>query len=173
MTQQAESRPARPGSLQLDEHLHFQHMLQVLRRIGTLVLSIILLAALAGLFGGNGPFARIQSDAGALEADHPRFARYQMPTRLAFVVDRAAVRGDTFELSIEGDYAREFSFEQIHPQPEEVVIADDRIRYTFNAGPGERQLVVIQGQPETMGWLAGAVSVPGQPPLRIDSFIYP
>lgn len=173
MTQQAESESSQHGSLQLDEHLHFQHMLQILRRIGTLLLSVILLAALAGAFGGNGLLARVQADAGALAADHPRFARYQMPTRLEFTVDTAALGGDTFELSIEGDYAREFSFEQIHPQPKDVAIADDQIRYTFNAGAGERQLVVIQGQPETMGWLSGAVSVAGQPPLRIDSFIYP
>ena len=173
MTQQAEVHSSQRRSLQLDEHLHFQHVLQVLRRVGTLLLSVILLAALAGAFGGNGPLARIQTDAGALEADHPRFARYQMPTRLEFMVDTATLRGDTFELSIEGEYARQFSFEQIHPQPKEVVIADDRIRYTFHTGPGERQLVVVQGQPETMGWLAGAVSIPGHPPLRIDSFVYP
>ncbi|MGH8073784.1 MAG: hypothetical protein ACREO4_06895 [Lysobacter sp.] len=173
MTQQAETDSSQRGSLQLDEHLHFQRMLQMLRRLGTLLLSVILLLALVGVFGGNGLLARVQADAGALATDHPRFSRYQMPTRLEFTVDTAVLSGDTFELSIEGDYAREFSIEQIHPQPKDVAIADDRIRYTFNAGPGQRQLVVIQGQPETMGQLAGAVSVPGHPPLRIDSFIYP
>ncbi|MGQ4660704.1 hypothetical protein [Lysobacter sp. F6437] len=173
MTQQAEPESSQRGSLQLDEHLHFQHILQMLRRAGTLLLTIILLLALVGAFGGNGLLARVQTDVGALAADHPRFARYQMPTRLTFTVDTAALSGDTFELSIDGDYAHDFSFEQIHPQPKDVAIADDRIRYTFNAGPGEQQLVVIQGQPETMGWLTGAASVAGQPPLRIDSFIYP
>lgn len=167
------TRQAEHPSLQLDQHLRFQQVLHVARCIGVLLLLAVLLTALAGGLGGNGPLAQARAGGGAFDARYPRFARYQMPVRFELEVDSAAIPGGTFELVFDGEHARGFSFEQVLPQPTRVAAADDRIHFTFQAAPGERQLVVLQGQPETIGWLSGTVSVAGQPRLRIDSFVYP
>ena len=160
--------------LQIEQHLDFQRTMFRLRRVGVLVLLAGVLAALAGLLGGMGPFAEGHAESGPTSATWPRFTRYQMPTRLVFEADTAAITGsDTFDVVIEGDHARAFSFEEVLPQPREVAVADDRVRYTFKVEPGTRQQVLLQGQPETIGRLAGTASVAGGPPLRIDSFVYP
>lgn len=166
------SKPAENRTLQLDEHLGFQQMLFVVRSIGLLLLVAGLLATLAGALGGSGPLAQAHAGAGPSDATYPRFSRYQMPARFEFEVDTAAIAGDTFEVVFIGEHARKFSFEEVLPQPAEVAVADGRVRYTFNVAPGERQLVVVQGQPETIGWLSGTASVAGQP-LSIDTFVYP
>jgi len=167
------AKQAGTRSLEIEQHLHLQQAMHVARRIGLLLLAIGLLAALAGALGGNGPLAQASAGAGPLEATYPRFSRYQMPTRFELEVDTAAIAGDTFDITFAGEHARKFSFEDILPQPKEVAAADGRVRYTFNVAPGERQLIVLQGQPETIGWLSGTVSIAGRPPLPIDSFIYP
>lgn len=167
------AKQAGTRSLELEQHLHLQQAMQVVRRIGLLLLVIALAAALAGVLGGNGPLAQSQANAGPLDVTWPRFSRYQMPTRFELEVDTAAIAGDTFDITFDGEHARKFSFEEILPQPKEVAVADGRVRYTFNVAPGERQLVILQGQPETVGRLSGTIAVTGRPPLPIDSFVYP
>lgn len=166
-------KPVRSSTLQLDEHLHFQQLLFVVRCIGALLLVVGLLAALAGAFGASGPLAEARAQAGAATADYPRFARYQAPARMDFGIATAAVGGETFELVLEGEHARDFHIEQVLPEPQEVAVADDRIRYTFAVEPGRRQHVTIAGQAEAIGTLSGTATVAGEPPMRIDSFVYP
>ncbi|GAB2628872.1 hypothetical protein [Novilysobacter erysipheiresistens] len=160
-------------SLQLDEHLEFQRLLHVLRTIGMLVLLAGIVAALAGVFGGGGPMSQAHATGGALDASYPRFARFQSPALIAFELPTAAVGGDSFELVLEGDHVREFDVEHIVPEPREVAAAGHRVRYTFDVAPGERQLVRIKGRPQTIGRVSGTAAIGGQPPLRIDSFVYP
>jgi hypothetical protein len=164
--------PAHPG-LQIDQHLSFQRRLFLVRRVGFVLLLAGLIATVLGLLGGTGPMAEGHARTGPVEADWPRFTRFQMPVRLDFAVETIVVEADTFDVVIAGDLARDFSFEDILPQPEEVALADDRVRYTFKVEPGTRQRVVIQGQPETIGRMRGTAAIAGQPPLRIDSFVYP
>lgn len=168
------SRPRKSQGLDLDQQLDFQRHMFAVRRVGVALLSAGVLATLAGLLGGKGPLASGHAGTGAFSATWPRFSRYQMPDRLAFEIDTAALpAGDTFELVIAGDHVRDFSFEYALPQPQEVAVADDRIHYTFKVEPGARQQVLLQGQPETIGRLSGTASVAGATPLRIDSFVYP
>jgi hypothetical protein len=166
-------KPVPHPSLQLDEHLRFQQVLFTVRFVGMLLLVAGVLAALAGLFGASGPLARGQERAGAAMAERPRFARYHAPTRFEFELASTAVDGDSFELVLEGEHVRQFRIEQVTPQPQEVVASGDRIHFTFAAAPGERQYVIVAGQPETIGMLAGTATLAGEPPLPIDSFVYP
>jgi len=166
-------KPVKSSTLQLDEHLAFQQKIFAVRCIGMLLLAACLLAALAGLFGGGGPFAQSHEASGPAEVRYPRFTRYQMPNRFEIEVDTAAIGGDTFDVVFEGDHARGFSFEEVLPEPDAVAVADDRVRYTFKAEPGVRQRVVVRGQPERMGRLSGTAAVAGGAPMRIDSFVYP
>lgn len=163
----------RASGLQLDQHPGFQRTMMVVRYVGMVLLLVAGLAALAGLFGGDGPMAQASAGSGPVDARYPRFTRYLMPTRYEFEVDTAAIAGDSYDIVFDGDHARDFSFEDVLPQPREVAAADDQVRYTFKVEPGERQLVVIQGQPEAIGQLSGTVAIAGQPPLRIDGFVYP
>lgn len=166
-------KPVKSSTLQIDEHLDFQQRMFVARCIGMLLLVACVIAALAGLLGGNGPLAQGHVANGPGEVRYPRFTRYQMPTRFEFEVDTAAVGADTFDIVFEGEHAREFTFEESMPEPDSVTAADDRIRYTFKVEPGVRQQVVLQGQPESMGRLSGTAAVAGGAPMRIDSFVYP
>ena len=138
-----------------------------------LLLLVGIVAALAGVFGGGGPLSQAQATSGALEASYPRFARRQSPARIEVELPTTAVAGDTFELVIEGDHVRDFDFEQIVPEPSAMAAAEHRLRYTFDVAPGERQVVSFKGRPQTIGTLSGTATVAGQPPLRIDSFVYP
>jgi hypothetical protein len=165
--------PVDSPTLQLEEHLAFQQRMFVVRCVGMLLLVACVLAALAGLLGGNGPLAQGHVESGPAQVRYPRFTRYQMPTRYEFEVDTAAVGTDTFDIVFEGEHAREFTFEEFLPEPDGVTAADDRVRYTFKVEPGVRQLVVVQGQPESMGSLSGTASIAGGAPMRIDSFVYP
>ena len=160
-------------SLELDEHLEFQRLLHVLRMIGMLLLLAGIVAALAGVFGGGGPLSQARATGGALDASYPRFARLQSPVRIAFELPTAAVGGDTFELVLEGDHVREFDVEHIVPEPREVAAAGHRVRYTFSVARGERQRVSLKGRPQAIGKLSGTAALGGQPPVRIDSFVYP
>lgn len=165
--------PVRSSSLQLDEHLRFQQLLFGARRTGMALLAIVVVAALAGLFGDGGPLARKQAGAGAATVDYPRYARYHAPALLEFEVATASVQGDSFELVLGGAYVSDFSVEQVTPQPREVSATDSGIHYTFAVAPGERQHVTLAGQPEAIGRLAGTATLAGEPPLRIDSFVHP
>lgn len=166
-------KPDPHPSLQLDEQLHFQRVLSVARFIGMLLLVAGIIASIAGVFGASGPLARTRAQAGAASADYPRFARYHAPARFEFELDSAAITGDTFELVIAGEHVRNFRVEQVQPQPQDVVAADDRIHYTFAVAPGQRQYVAIAGQPETVGTLSGTATLADEPPLRLESFVYP
>ena len=161
------------SSLQLDQHLDFQRLLHVVRSVGMLLLLAGVVAALAGVFGGGGAVSQAQARSGALQASYPRFARYQSPTRIAFQLPTSAIAGDTFELVLEGDHVRDFDFEQVVPEPSAMAATDDRLSYTFDVAAGDTQSVSFKGRPQTFGTLSGTATLPGQPPLEIDSFVYP
>ncbi|WP_149193151.1 hypothetical protein [Luteimonas suaedae] len=160
-------------TLQLDQHLRFQHRLLLARRVGIVLLVIGLLAALAGVFGAGGPVSQATAAAGGLEVRFPRFARYQGPVRLEIEAPTPADAADTLSLTIAGDHARHFSIERITPEPERMAATDGGIVFTFAVVPGDRRAITLEGRPEAMGSLSGTVTLDGRAPLPIATFVYP
>lgn len=158
-------------SLEIQEHLPTQRRIKAAQRIGASILLLMLLAALAGLFGRGGPMADARATQGPLEVTAPRFARYLAPTRIEVRIDRAP--GDSVTVALQGELADAFHARTIEPRPDRVATTGDATVYRFVAVPGRPHRMRFDGQMETIGPVAGSVRVEGGPAVETDTFVYP
>lgn len=145
-------------SLQLDEDFEFQRRQMRLQAIAWTAMALLLLAGLAGVFGG-GWLSRVTAEAEGLQVDYPRFMRMQTPQTLQLRFDAGGLRGGEARVAVERRWIEHFAVEQITPDPIAVEAAEDGLLvYRFALAPGARSLQVsIELQPKGPGRVTGRI----------------
>lgn len=145
------------------------------RRVGPLILTLILLAALAGLIG-PGPLSWTSAvdDAGLVGLQYSRFIRNIAATNLQVAVRSDPAQPRSARLWISSEYLTGINVQQITPQPDTSTAVNGGSVLEFPvSGPAETVTVQIQLQSNQIGLLRGQIGAPDREPIRFWQFVYP
>lgn len=184
MKRQAEASdpaPSQGAGLQIDQDLAFQRRTWIVERAGWAGMGLLVLAALAGLFGG-GPLSQATAGApgGALWLEYDRFGRLLSPATLR--VHIGAAGEGTARIWLDRAYLSDVKLEGVVPEPDSVEAASDGLVFVFRvAEPGPPSSVTFDLQPERFGLLTGHAALVSagagvgetDPRVRFRQFIYP
>jgi hypothetical protein len=130
----------RISGIDIDQDIKYQWREWHIHRIGWAVFALILLAALAGLFG-QGPLSHASTGepGSALVLGYQRFDRYKAPTSLDVTVGAGVAQEGNVRLALNHDFLDRVAIQRIIPEPESVETGPDAITYVF--------AVAASGQP--------------------------
>ena len=143
-------------------------------RIGRVVLSLALLAALAGVCG-RGPVANAtaRTRSGNVTLEYDRLERRAAETRLRFRVAPSAVADTVLRLWIARRWLDDVRVERVMPEPSATRDAGGAIVYEFAAQPGRPAVVTFAYQHEREWRHRGEAGLVDGDTLRFGQFVYP
>jgi hypothetical protein len=163
------------SDLKAEADIGFQQRTWRVQRAGWAVFVILLLGALAGLFG-SGPLSGTDagSEASGLRIAYERFARQHGPTTLVIRADRRLARGDELAIVLATVDLHELELTSIMPPPDGTTLAPDAVVLRFRADrqPGELT-IVLHAKPRRFGRLAVQIRVRDGPAHTIRQWVYP
>jgi hypothetical protein len=118
-------------TLDLEEHLRVQRIGWLVSRIAWSVMAAIVVAALAGVFGGGPLGARTSVHPSGIALHYDAFGRYGADSILRFEVPASAAEGDDRSVWLDADYVQSMKVDNISPEPDMVTQSDGGYRYTF------------------------------------------
>jgi len=160
------------NGIEIDEDLAFQEREWRFERIGWIAMFLVIILALAGLFG-TGPLSASSAGNDGLTVDYQRFVRHQGQTEITVTIDaRHAVDGQV-ELTITGEYHDSLAIESVSPEPVEVRGDGNDVVYVFALAEGAGSIDVSFGAtPRQIGPLPGEVAA-GDATVTFFQFAYP
>ena len=165
----------RHGDLEIRYDLAYHRRLFVFQRIGWVAIALVLLAALLGLIGAEGPLSTGRAGNDSVQVRYDRFPHQESPTQVEVTLRGGAVAGDRLELWLDRAFLREVRLKQVSPDPNEVIAKDGGLSFVFTGqGPGATIMVWLLFEPVAAGRLHGEVRA-GQDgaPVRFTQFVYP
>jgi hypothetical protein len=169
LAKQENRNHSRQSGLELAEDIDFQRREWTAQRLGWVLMGLLVLAAIAGLFGA-GPLSNSSAERDGLRLEYDRFGRLQqsMSLRLHFSGDER----ESAAVFISRQYLASVQIENITPQPQRVESDVDWLIYSFltrqRAGGATFHL-----KPEKFGLLSGQARLEQGEPISFRQFIYP
>lgn len=159
------------GDLQLDSDVALQERMWKVERVAWLLLGLIVLAALAGAFGGGGflSSAHYQAPAGTFSLEYRRLTRHSTQTTLSYRLSPGQS-----ELWLSNQFLQGVTIEWIAPEPEQTARDDARTVFRFDSLTPDRPLEVeFHVRPSGFGPLELETGTPAGSSARLRSFVYP
>lgn len=164
----------RVGDLQIDQNLKFQEWEWLAQRIGWVLMSLTLAAAMLGLFGRGGFLADASAGerGGDLWVEYERFGRIETPTIMRVHLRPKAT--GRLRLWIQRQFIEQFTVEQIVPDPVRAEAMAERFTWEFEtkAGDAETTLTFVL-KPKDPGRQQGNVGIEGSKSVQVRQFVYP
>lgn len=157
-------------SLEIDEDFSLQEFFWKTKRVGWIILLLLILAALAGLFQ-TGLFSQARQSADSFQLEYHRFERISATSDLR--VDLPASQSSTAQVWLSREYLENHRIEQITPQPESVEASGDRYIFNFKTKPNQPSGIMFHLIPENIGYRSGEVGVENGQSLKFSQFVYP
>ena len=158
------------GDLEIDQDLSHARSTWRFQRVGWVVMLLIVLAALAGLFG-DGPLAKARVSVPGLQLDFERFARHAATTQLRVQVHPTQSEA---RLWISRSFIEGHEIQGITPEPDQMTTAGDSLWLTFPvAQPSREMTITFDLQPIAMWGRQGSIGLEAGPSLEFTQFIYP
>ncbi|MEW6131183.1 MAG: hypothetical protein AB1757_29405 [Acidobacteriota bacterium] len=161
--------------IQVAQDLVHQQREWMIERIGWLLMSLLVLAALVGLLG-TGPLsdAMVRDANSTLEAEYRRFARYQAPTVLRIHLSSQPATDAITRLSINRDFIDRIELQRIDPEPVRVEVTARQFIYNFQiSNPPQSLTITLRYKPDTYGRLPIKLTTDEGARLAFTPFIYP
>lgn len=165
----------RVGDLQVMQDLDYEHRSWRVERIGWVILSLILVAALLGLLG-NGPLsaATAGDDGAPLQVQYGRFVRHRGPTQMEIRLQPGAVQGDEARVWVDREYLNGVDLQTVIPEPDSVEAGTDRYVYVFKLSePGAGTGIIFDLVPIQDGIQNVRVGLDGGPDLSFIQVVWP
>lgn len=159
--------------LDIDQDLEFQRRDWTFERIGWIGILVLVVAALAGLFG-QGPLSdtqRVTPD-NSLRVEYDRFERRGAESKLTIFVRRDSAAGSAVSLWINDAFLKGIRLEQIDPQPVRQVSVGDRTLFDI-AVAGDSARLTFAFRPTEIGSRRLELGIMGREPLSLSQFVYP
>lgn len=169
------SSPVRIGDLDLNQDLDLQRKTWTVQRIGWSGMALIVLAALAGVFG-SGPLARteVTDNPQTFRLSYDRFGRYEGELVLQVVLTPETTKTNRVTVEIDRTYWISHAVEHITPEPLISSIGIDGFLYTFETNtPSTPAVIVFRLRPKYIGAMEGRIRVNDSGPLRFHQFMFP
>lgn len=168
-----DKKPAR--TLALDEDMRFQHRQWRAERIGWIAMVAIILAALAGVFGGGGPLSRTSASSadGNSEVQYARLTRHTTPATLDINVASADAAGRV-RLRVSSEYLETMNVRSIVPPPISTVLGDRQYIFVFErSAAASAAKIRLELEPTALGAKNGWIAINDGAPISFAQFIYP
>ena len=162
--------PVRDDGLQIDDNAQFQRRFWRVERLAWLIYGLFILAALVGLTGDGGHFARAERIAGGLEVSYPAISRWRSQEDLAVRLPAGAGSRD---LRVDAGFLAAFDVLQITPAPETAQALPDGLRWTFRAQPGRPAKVSLLIEARRPGRLSYRLDSGDGATLRLSTLVLP
>ena len=157
----------------IDEDMPFQRRQWRVERIGWVLMTVLIVGALAGLCGGGGPLATTTTASadGGLRIKHERFARQLASTVLEITAQRANER--SLQVQISKSYLNAMAVQSITPEPDSMTSANGAAVLTFARAPAGEAKIRLKLEPHTAGTLEGWAVVDQGARVQFKHFIFP
>jgi hypothetical protein len=166
---------SRTDDIEAGCNLSFERRWWRIQRICWLVMSVLLVGAVAGVFG-NGPLSRATAHpaGGRVEVHYARLARRETPALLELRLDKQAIASGQVRIRLNRELVHRLRIKDIIPAPVSTEPLADGARFTFPTDPTSDPAVVVFVQDtSTPGIVEGEVTVEGADPVRFRQFVYP
>lgn len=161
------------GDLEGERDLAFQRREWAVQRAAWAAMALVLLAALAGLFG-SGPLSEASVEAGPLAVGYGRFQRRHAPEELVVAVAPRASAGGRVEVWLPAAYLGAIDVESVVPAPEAVRADGDRVVYAFAVDdPGQPLEATFSLEHDDVGVVHGGAGLVGGPEVAFRQVVYP
>lgn len=171
-------RSRRPGGIDIDEDLEFQHRMWRFERVGWCGIAAILVAAVIGLFG-HGPLSRATVDVPdsaqperGFMLHYDRFGRAHSESQFVFSRPAGPLGDGTFSLWLSDEYLKSVEVLRITPDPVSQELVSDGVRYRFGYHDGPQRLT-FRFKAERGGLLSGAFRLNDGPPAHFRQWLAP
>jgi preprotein translocase subunit SecF len=158
----------RIGDLEIEQDLGYERRAWVVRRVFTILFSLVLVAALLGLFG-TGPLSKGTAQAGGLSVHFQRFVRHQAPQTLEVDLPNAGGRGS---IGLSSDLLEGAQAQAVTPEPDSSTATSDRVLYTWSESP-PRQISFDLQTTKTVGTIPVTVWGPRGERVSFTQVVYP
>lgn len=159
-------------SLQVEEDLQFQERAWVFQRVGWGVMLLLIVAAIAGVFGEGALSSATVGDGKQLKIEYERFVHYLAPTVLK-IHTQAGPEDKNLHVKINNYFMQAVKVENVVPQPASVETGDGWLSYNFTVDRPGQITIRFDLTPETIGWLSATVNGGNGKPLSFRQFVYP
>jgi hypothetical protein len=167
------SKAQRVGDIEIEQDLDLERREWTVERIGWVVMILLVIAALAGLFG-SGPFSVGRARVSGLEVEYRRVERKNAPTTLTVHLEEGAATGEEVRLWLARDFVDSVEIKRVTPDPEAVISGAERDTYVFRVEEtGNPGSVVFHYEPDQTGLRAAKLGVEGQAELAFTTFVFP
>ncbi|MFK3772977.1 hypothetical protein [Pseudomonas sp. NPDC089406] len=141
-------------------------------RVGWYVLVIIVLLALAGLFG-NGPLsdAEVVSQDGQLKVQYQRLSRSGSTDNLFITIQGSP--GQPVMVELEGSLLREASIETMQPEPQVSMSDGPALLLKLGTSKDGMATLYLTLRSEHVGSLEGVVRAGSNTEVHFSTFLYP
>ena len=156
----------------VQENMRMQHRVWRFERVGWYVLVIIVLLALAGLFG-NGPLsdAEAVSQDGRLKVEYQRLSRSGTTDSLFITIQ--GVPGKPVMVELAGSLLREASIETMQPEPQVSMSHGPALLLQLGTTNDGVATLYLTLRSEHVGTLQGVVRAGSQAEVQFSTFLYP
>ena len=161
------SKPPLPEGV--EDHGDFQRIAWAVQRVSWIIFALILIAALLGLFGGDGYLSRSEVRFKQGTVNYPLISRWNASDELQVNFNPSSNDG---ELVLDSNFLRAFSIENIDPPQKAVASDNGSAVYVFSADPKASKQVIIHLKSE-MPWMNAMTIGIGSEPHQISTFVFP
>jgi hypothetical protein len=116
------------------------------RRVALVLLGLIVLAAVAGLFGQRTRHVAATAGGYALAVRYPSVVRDGPPTSLEISIQRASGFDGSVEVAIDAAYLSAFEQPDVSPRPEAERSVGDLVVWSFSQPEGDQLTVQLEAQ---------------------------
>jgi hypothetical protein len=163
----------RVGDLEIDIDMNFQRRSWAVQRLGWAIFLLIVLGALAGVFG-PGPVSNTTIGDERLRVNYERFGRLQDSMTLMIVVGPGVAQNGTIRVWVDRQYLHKIEIRHVAPDIQRVESDGDRLIYVFQvARPDQPTSITFHVDPQKIGLHTGQIGIDGGPSLEFRQFIYP
>jgi hypothetical protein len=167
--------PKRIGAVEIDENLTHERRSWLFERAGWVTLAVLLLLALAGLFGkGLLSYTSASTHDKSLQVEYERFVRFQAPITLRIHLQPEGLSSPKGKVWLSREYLDAIRIEQIEPEPESQETVEDGVLYTFPAqDPNNSVAVTLDAVVEKVGKHYGRIGSAPDRSVSFWQFAYP
>ncbi|MBV4491224.1 hypothetical protein [Pseudomonas oryzicola] len=156
----------------VEEDMRMQQRVWRFERVGWYALVVIVLLALAGLFG-NGPLsdAQVASDDGRVQVDYQRLSRSGTTDNLRITV--RGTPGEAVQVVLGGNLLREASIETMQPEPQVSRSHGKSLLLQLGTSQDGVATLYLTLRSEHVGRLEGVVRAGQSSAVHFATFLYP
>ena len=156
--------------IEINEAPEHRRRSETARNAGRALMALLLLAALAGAFGG-GPLSKAAIESAGLRLEYQRVARFNSPEKFKIQIP---ARANEIRLHIGSGLLENIDIERIDPEPIEMALAADGQIWNFPVKDTNAPVSInIHYRPDTFGRASGKIAVEGGASLSFQQFYFP